>query len=87
MDSTVETTNNHLLISRDITGTQEPEAALGKGFIPTRHFGEQLLTLRQTIASESDTLLRVQYGGLGYQTFDTPHTTVHLDGEERVGSY
>jgi hypothetical protein len=49
-----------LLLGWDLTGQEEPEETLGQRLGATGSLGEKLLALRNGLAAEADTLLRVE---------------------------
>lgn len=69
---------DYLSFGGNVASDEEPEEALGEGFRATLGLGQQLLTLRDRVATEADTFLRVQHGGLTHQPLDSSHASVHL---------
>jgi len=61
-----------------ITGHQQPEEAFGQGLVAPRSLRQQLLALRDRVAPEADSLVRIQHRSLCHQTFDATHAAVHL---------
>jgi hypothetical protein len=67
-----------LLLGRDLTSQEKPEETLRKGLLATGSLGEKLLALGDGLATESDTLLRVEDGTLPNEGLDATGTTVDL---------
>lgn len=53
----ISTKASDLLGGGYFSGQKQPEKTLGKGLVATRRLGKQLLALRDTLATEADTLL------------------------------
>jgi hypothetical protein len=53
-----------LLLRGNLAGQEKPEKTLRKGLLASRGLGEHLLALRNGLAAEADTLLRVEDGAL-----------------------
>lgn len=51
-----------LLLSRDLTGEEQPEERFGQGLGAARGGRELLLTLGDGLAAETDTLVGVEHG-------------------------
>jgi hypothetical protein len=47
---------------------EEPEETFGKGFAASGCLGEDLLAFRDCLATESDSLLRIEDGAFPYKT-------------------
>jgi hypothetical protein len=67
-----------LLLGRDLAGQEKPEKTLGKRLLATGGLGEKLLALGDGLATESDTLLRVEDGTFPNEGLDATGTTVDL---------
>jgi hypothetical protein len=67
-----------LLLGRNLTSEEEPEETLRKRLLATRSLGKKLLTFRNGLATEADTLLRVEDGTLPDEGLDATGTTVSL---------
>jgi hypothetical protein len=67
-----------LLLSRDLTGQEKPKETLRKRLLATGSLGEKLLALGDGLATESDTLLRVENGTLPNEGLNTTSTTIDL---------
>jgi hypothetical protein len=67
-----------LLLGRDLAGQEKPEETLRKRLLATGSLGEKLLALGDGLATESDTLLRVEDGTLPNEGLDATGTTVDL---------
>jgi hypothetical protein len=55
-------------LRRYLVCQEEPEETFGKGFTASRCLGEDLLTFRDCLATESDSLLRIENGAFPYKT-------------------
>lgn len=78
-----------LFVGRDLTSQEQPEEGLRQGLGTSRSRGELLLTLGNSQATESNTLVGVEDGTLPDKALDASHTTVsHVDGDiaERLGT-
>lgn len=75
-----------LLVGRDLTSQEQPEKGLRQGLGTSGSRGELLLTLGNSQATESNTLVGVEDGTLPYKALDASHTTVsHVDGDIAEG--
>ncbi|KAI6756511.1 hypothetical protein HG530_011109, partial [Fusarium avenaceum] len=66
-----------LLLGRDLAGQEKPEETCAR-LLATGSLGEKLLALGDGLATESDTLLRVEDGTLPDKGLDATGTTVDL---------
>jgi hypothetical protein len=69
---------SNLALSWNLTGQQQPKKTFWKWLVSTWSLWKLLLDLWDGLASESDTLLRVQNGTLPNKGFNTTLTTVNL---------
>jgi hypothetical protein len=68
----------NLLLSGDLAGQEKPEETFRERLLAARGLGEKLLALGDGLATESDTLLRVEDGALPDEALDATGTTVDL---------
>lgn len=74
-----------LRVSRYLTGNQEPEETFWERLGAPRCLRKDFLALGDRLPSESDAFIGVQHRRFPNQTFDAPHTSVHLRKEMKAG--
>jgi hypothetical protein len=74
----------NLLLSGDFTGDQKPKETFGKGFRSTGGLGEEVLAFRDSLATETNTLLSIQNGAVPDESWKTTHTTIELVNQDRA---
>lgn len=67
-----------LLLGGDLAGQEKPEETLGERLLAAGGLGEKLLDLRDGLAAEADTLLRVEDGTLPDEGLDATGTAIDL---------
>lgn len=72
----------NLGLGGDLTGQQEPEETLRKGLVTTGALGELLLEIGDGLATEANTLFRVEDGTFPDEGLDTTLATVDLVEED-----